>query len=245
MTWFSWSANPMSSMRSASSRTTTSTSRRSAAPCHMRSSRRPGVATMISGRCPRPRTCACMSAPPTTVVAYTRDERPSWSMVSWIWNASSRVGARTRPRGGPSGEPASRSTMGTTKAAVLPVPVWAQPSMSRPCRAGAMAFAWMGVGVTKPIRAKSSSSGPDRPKDSKVSGVGMNECSLPDVFRDERVGSSCPGRCGLRRRHLSSAWFVSAACGHEGDGMLRRERTWRARSATAPVPGASTGKGGG
>ena len=37
--------------------------------------------------------------------------------------------------------------MGSTKAAVLPEPVWARPITSRRWRAGGMASAWMGVGV--------------------------------------------------------------------------------------------------
>jgi hypothetical protein len=42
---------------------------------------------------------------------------------------------------------ASRSIIGRVKAAVLPVPVWAIPSTSRPCRATGMASAWIGVAV--------------------------------------------------------------------------------------------------
>ena len=36
--------------------------------------------------------------------------------------------------------------MGAAKAQVLPVPVWAQPSTSRPASAGGIAFSWMGEG---------------------------------------------------------------------------------------------------
>jgi hypothetical protein len=38
--------------------------------------------------------------------------------------------------------------IGSVKLAVLPVPVWAMPSTSRPSSAGGMAPAWMGVGVS-------------------------------------------------------------------------------------------------
>jgi len=42
----------------------------------------------------------------------------------------------------------SRSSMGSAKAAVLPVPVWAQPIRSLPSSTGGMAEAWMGEGVS-------------------------------------------------------------------------------------------------
>ena len=37
--------------------------------------------------------------------------------------------------------------IGSAKAAVLPVPVWAMPSRSLFCYSGGMALAWLGVGV--------------------------------------------------------------------------------------------------
>ena len=42
---------------------------------------------------------------------------------------------------------ASRSSDGSTKAAVLPVPVWAMPNRSRPVRTVGMAWRWIGVGT--------------------------------------------------------------------------------------------------
>ena len=48
---------------------------------------------------------------------------------------------------GPGAALSSRLSIGSVKAAVLPVPVWAMPRMSRPCRAGGMACAWIGVGL--------------------------------------------------------------------------------------------------
>ena len=38
--------------------------------------------------------------------------------------------------------------IGRVKEAVLPVPVWAMPSTSRPIRAWGIACAWIGVGVS-------------------------------------------------------------------------------------------------
>ena len=64
---------------------------------------------------------------------------------------SSRVGDSTRtrqpPRGGRPPLAARRCRIGSAKAAVLPVPVWAMPSRSRPSSTAGMAWAWIGVGV--------------------------------------------------------------------------------------------------
>ena len=40
--------------------------------------------------------------------------------------------------------------MGRANAAVLPVPVWANPRTSRPFKANGIACCWMGVGLVKP-----------------------------------------------------------------------------------------------
>src|SRR5713226_9220145 len=75
--------------------------------------------------------------------------------------ASSRVGSRISERIGPrlprvlGAEVASmRWIMGIRKLRVLPVPVEAVARMSLPSRAGGMALAWTGVGVTKPALAR-------------------------------------------------------------------------------------------
>ena len=59
--------NPMSSMRSASSSTSTSIIDRSIAPRSVRSSKRPGVATTIATPRRRSAICALMFAPPMTI----------------------------------------------------------------------------------------------------------------------------------------------------------------------------------
>ena len=68
-----------------------------------------------------------------------------------IWLASSRVGVSTSTRGraarGVRPALARRCRIGSAKAAVLPVPVWAMPQRSRPARTEGMACAWIGVGV--------------------------------------------------------------------------------------------------
>ena len=68
-------------------------------------------------------------------------------MASWICSASSRVGATIRARTLPRLPFIKRFKIGSTKTAVLPVPVWASPMTSRPSRTVGMAWVWMGVGV--------------------------------------------------------------------------------------------------
>ncbi len=41
---------------------------------------------------------------------------------------------------------ASRCSAGSTNAAVLPVPVWAEPMTSRPASSSGIVCAWIGVG---------------------------------------------------------------------------------------------------
>ena len=76
-------------------------------------------------------------------------ETAYFSKLSETWSANSRVGAITRARGMRALErpAASLSIIGRVKAAVLPVPVWAMPSTSRPSSATGIAAAWIGVAV--------------------------------------------------------------------------------------------------
>src|SRR6476469_10039374 len=61
-----------------------------------------------------------------------------------------------------------RSRMGSTKAAVLPVPVWAAARTSRPPRTRGIAADWTGVGVSYPSSATMRTRSADRPSESKV-----------------------------------------------------------------------------
>src|SRR5271165_3068970 len=74
--------------------------------------------------------------------------------VSLIWMASSLVGLRITALTPPAGFLARIWSIGTTNARVLPVPVCAVATMSRPSRAGGMDCACTGVGVTKPCLPK-------------------------------------------------------------------------------------------
>ncbi len=73
---------------------------------------------------------------------------PYFSKFCATWAASSRVGSTISERGMRAfARPFARmSIIGRVKDAVLPVPVWAQPSTSRPISTVGMACAWIGVG---------------------------------------------------------------------------------------------------
>jgi hypothetical protein len=62
----------------------------------------------------------------------------------------------------------SRSSSGRVNAAVLPDPVTAEPTTSRPRRASGMQAAWMGVGVVYPRVEQALRSGRERPRFANV-----------------------------------------------------------------------------
>ena len=147
----SW-MNPMSSMRSASSSTNTSSDLRLTSPCPDRSSSRPGVATRMSMPARSACFCASMPTPPKITKFRSGSCLPYTLKLSPIWAASSRVGVRIRQRigrpwrAGAGMLAARRCRIGSANAAVLPVPVCARPSKSRPARTNGIALAWIGVG---------------------------------------------------------------------------------------------------
>ncbi len=129
---------PRSSIRSASSSTSTSRLPNLALPWLMWSSSRPGVATTISVPPLRAAACGFWPTPPKMLVTRSGVFLISSSATSSIWAASSRVGASTRARlrRGVAAPESSFSIRGSRKATVLPEPVAAVPSTSRPWRAG-------------------------------------------------------------------------------------------------------------
>ena len=163
---------PMSSIRSASSSTTKRVWSSMIERSSIRSVSRPGVATTTSTPRARARTWALRDIPPRTRRVESRAPPAIARKLASIWTASSRVGARTSARQvlGATRPGMSRSwcRIGSAKAAVLPVPVWAMPRMSRPVSCGAIAWAWIGVGTSKPARARPWRSGSARPKSAKV-----------------------------------------------------------------------------
>ena len=124
------SEKPMLSISSASSSTMVLAVEISATPRSVRSTRRPGVATMTWVPLRSWRICESMGAPPYTAVMRSPSiYLPKSRRSSLIWRHSSRVGdmmtacvsRRERSRACRRGSP---------KAAVLPVPVCARAMMS-------------------------------------------------------------------------------------------------------------------
>ena len=166
---------PMSSIRSASSRTSVWTWERSTKPCCCKSSKRPGVAMMMST--PRCMRCICgfMLTPPYTTMVLSLRCLPNWRKDSSICAASSRVGASINARGmmrprlffaGCSC--ASRCKIGSAKPPVLPVPVCAPAIRSTPESTTGMACCWIGVGFSKPRSCTALSKAGANCKDSNV-----------------------------------------------------------------------------
>ena len=143
---------PMSSIRSASSTTMMLTPVSISLPRSKWSSSRPGVA--ISTSTPRSISLSwsLKLTPPMSSAMESLTFFAYFSKFSATWAASSRVGQSTRLRGMRArARPLDRWwIIGSTKAAVLPVPVWAMPSTSRPSRALGIAWIWIGVGSVYP-----------------------------------------------------------------------------------------------
>ena len=219
----SW-AKPRSSRRSASSSTSTSTSASDSALCESRSSSRPGVAT---SRWVPPRSsiiCGLMETPPTTT--SVRNAGASAWATSPICRASSRVGASTsarRRRGrsaSASGVPSSRCSTGSRNAPVLPEPVCASASTSRPCRMGPMAAACTAVGAIQPAAAAVFTSSAPRPSSANV-GVGVvSEESDTGSRRMRRAGNGTGRWVDCRAIALRSQPGTAAPV---GAGRARQE----------------------
>src|SRR5216683_6727911 len=167
--------NPISSMRSASSRTKASTCCRFTAFCWTWSSSRPGVATRNSTPWRRAAVCGFISIPPNTTVLRRPTYFPYVRTLCSTCAANSRVGVRMSARTGwRAGDAlvlacrANRCRSGSVNPAVLPVPVWAPPRTSRPCSTNGIACAWIGVGSTYPCSATAFSSSGSRSSSAKL-----------------------------------------------------------------------------
>jgi len=144
----------MSSILSASSSTRYVHRRKLVIPRSKKSINRPGVAITISTPRSRSRACGPFGAPPNTQVLRTYVEKPkSWATLCICW-ANSRVGARTKAMG-----PSPRVSLswllmwtiaGSIYANVLPEPVCAIPTISRPLIAMGHPCAWIEVGSLNP-----------------------------------------------------------------------------------------------
>ncbi len=98
------------------------------------------MAMMTSTRVRRACSCGPMPTPPYTAALVTGVCTASSSRCAWIWAASSRVGVRTSARVVPRGLAITRCRIGSTKAAVFPLPVIAQARTSFPAAAGGIAW---------------------------------------------------------------------------------------------------------
>lgn len=145
----SW-IKPISSIRSASSKTKISISWREIYFWFMRSRRRPGVAMIISTPFLRASTWRHCPTHPKITVCLSERYRPYASKLSPIWIASSRVGvtmsARVFRRFSFTWVLARSCKIGNENAAVFPVPVWAHPRRSTPFKIIGIDSAWIGVG---------------------------------------------------------------------------------------------------
>mmetsp|Transcript_57034 Transcript_57034/g.180540 ORF Transcript_57034/g.180540 Transcript_57034/m.180540 type:complete len:246 (-) Transcript_57034:158-895(-) len=149
-------SKPRSSMRSASSSTKYVTRLSLMLPSSMRSWRRPGVATTKPTPARMASFCAYLGTPPYTHTLFTPHLAPASSRTSWICTASSRVGERMRHTGPwlPGALPTgSWSKMcaraGRPKPRVLPEPVEAMATASRPDITIGQHCDWMGEGCVK------------------------------------------------------------------------------------------------
>mmetsp|Transcript_37501 Transcript_37501/g.120542 ORF Transcript_37501/g.120542 Transcript_37501/m.120542 type:complete len:216 (+) Transcript_37501:1102-1749(+) len=149
-------SKPMSSMRSASSKTKNSTFCVRMVWSRIMSARRPGVPTMRSSLPPSiriSRSCMCFFCPPNTHAVRHPKAAARGRASSWICWASSRVGASTNASG-----PrvfrfsfrldAASHSRGRRKPMVLPEPVWATATTSLPRNVSGRDWAWMGVGAS-------------------------------------------------------------------------------------------------
>mmetsp|Transcript_26840 Transcript_26840/g.83014 ORF Transcript_26840/g.83014 Transcript_26840/m.83014 type:complete len:381 (+) Transcript_26840:651-1793(+) len=152
-------SKPMSSMRSASSRTRYVTRSRLVLRICRKSMRRPGVAMRMWQPWLSCISCGPLGDPPK-MHADLRWAGSTLRVSSSICCASSRVGASTRHMG-----PSPRSSggcdsmwarAGTMKASVLPEPVLAMPTMSRHCPRMGHACAWIAVGAVNFCRVKAA-----------------------------------------------------------------------------------------
>mmetsp|Transcript_142218 Transcript_142218/g.442196 ORF Transcript_142218/g.442196 Transcript_142218/m.442196 type:complete len:319 (-) Transcript_142218:250-1206(-) len=169
-------SKPMSSILSASSRVKRLTFSIVSSPRSRKSSSRPGVQMAMSHPSARSLSCCPAGAPPYTETARTRVlKHIRFASLSICWQ-SSRVGARMTLVGatGPSSISRGSScrivfTMGTRKAAVLPLPVWALHMTSLPIIAAGRLYFCTGVGLSYPQRSRFSVSSCGRPNFSQSS----------------------------------------------------------------------------
>ena len=165
---------PMSSIRSASSRTRIFTLSSVIALRSSRSLRRPGVATTMWALRAR-FDWACSGTPPYTV-AMLMPRGAIASISPATCEASSRVGTSTTAAGRASSA-SIRSTSGIAKAIVLPDPVGAFARMSRPASASRRTCSWIGNGVVMSRSVSARTMRADTPSSVKDCCIRFNSLS--------------------------------------------------------------------
>src|SRR6478735_1950456 len=124
------------------------------------------------------------------------------------------------------------ASSGRPNAAVLPVPVWATPTMSRPLSRAGTACAWMAEGVVKPRSAIAAWSAGGRPSSSKVPFSGMAEGATELMKRGNRSSrggalNRAPGRRTAGRSPGPPSGNRSRGClDHTTRGGPRPAQRW-------------------
>ena len=134
----------------------------------IKSTRRPGVATIMDVPFLMSVICFLMSVPPYTAVMLQSRYLANTFKSFAICKQSSRVGQMIKP----CGSLAFVSMLlinGKPNAAVFPVPVCARPTKSQSsCIRYGIAFSWMGVGASKPNSVNDFSTSLLNPSSSNV-----------------------------------------------------------------------------
>ena len=168
MRLMSW-IKPMSSIRSASSKTKKSRVLSEMNPWVIKSNKRPGVATKICTPLRNASVWGFWPTPPNITACFSPVYRPYASKHSPIWMASSRVGVSINAF-----IPLRWSVLysfckiGIEKAAVFPVPVCAHPNKSFPWSKTGIDCSCMGVGEVYPSSWRALSMGSIRFKFSNI-----------------------------------------------------------------------------
>ncbi len=204
---------PISSMRSASSITSTPTSRMISPPRSNKSIRRPGVAISTSTPLLSASFWSAMLSPPISSAWLSLRYLPYCTKFSATCRANSRVGSRMSERGmrARARLPERMSSSGRVKLAVLPVPVWAQPRTSRPISTLGMACAWIGVGRKYPFSCRAFNSGSERPSGPKPSSSAVSVSASPSGSASGTAASACGVFCSAISGTGVSATGLSAS----------------------------------
>ena len=160
-------AKPMSNIRSASSKISTSTLLKETAFWSCKSNNLPGVATKISTPLLKVAIWGLAFTPPKTTADFMSTYLLYSLTLSCTCAANSLVGVKTNARKGlyfACLVSDKYCNTGKVKPAVFPVPVWAEANISFPSKIGGIAFCWIGEGVVYPFSSTAFTKAADKPK---------------------------------------------------------------------------------